>query len=205
MIKNKKSALNLSINAIVILILAITMLGLGLTFMRGLFSQATSKVEAAVSTQELANPPTIDNPVTLYPNTLSLRTNEQGKTLLAFMHAEGDSRDCTLSVMDKDDLKVEPGVPAGTPLPPIYGNYMIYNMDAVTMPPDKIYTWTITIDPDNDDDIDGAGGPDAPIHLQDDCGGGIITCPHIYTAKMVCTGGASPTTYKKDLLIKITS
>ena len=37
----KKASLNLSINAIVILILAITMLGLGLAFMRNIFGQAT--------------------------------------------------------------------------------------------------------------------------------------------------------------------
>jgi hypothetical protein len=42
--KNKKLAsLHLSINAIVILILAITMLGLGLGFMRNIFGKATEE------------------------------------------------------------------------------------------------------------------------------------------------------------------
>jgi len=40
----KNASLNLSINAIVILILAITMLGLGLTFMRGLFKKTTGQL-----------------------------------------------------------------------------------------------------------------------------------------------------------------
>ena len=57
--KRKKASLNLSINAIGILILAITMLGLGLTFMRGLFKQMEGKVSEAVSASELTNPPTI--------------------------------------------------------------------------------------------------------------------------------------------------
>lgn len=39
----KKGDLNLSINAIVVLILAITMLGLGLGFMRNMFSKTTSQ------------------------------------------------------------------------------------------------------------------------------------------------------------------
>lgn len=37
---NKKASLNLSINAIVIIVLAMTLLGLGLTFIRGIFRKA---------------------------------------------------------------------------------------------------------------------------------------------------------------------
>jgi len=43
---NKKGDLSLSINAIVILILAITMLGLGLAFMRNIFNQAGEQITA---------------------------------------------------------------------------------------------------------------------------------------------------------------
>ena len=43
--QSKKGSLNLSINAIVILILAITMLGLGLAFMRNIFGSATKEFE----------------------------------------------------------------------------------------------------------------------------------------------------------------
>ena len=205
MLKNKKSSLSLSINAIVILILAITMLGLGLTFMRGLFTQATSKIEAAVSAQELANPPTVDNPVTLYPSTLTLRKNEQGKILLAFMHTEGSDRDCTLGIVDKDDDAVSPGSAD-------YGNYMIYNGGAVTMPADKIYTWAITIDPDDsvaaadcgELEVDRGATYETPPPGDELCPDATFDTvgPHIYTAKMTCASGGA---YKKDILIKITS
>ena len=50
----KKASLNLSINAIVVLILAITMLGLGLTFMRNIFGGAAkefTKVSGEVEKQ----------------------------------------------------------------------------------------------------------------------------------------------------------
>ena len=43
--RSKKGSLNLSINAIVVLILAITMLGLGLAFMRNIFGSATKEFE----------------------------------------------------------------------------------------------------------------------------------------------------------------
>ena len=43
----KKASLQLSINAIVVLILAITMLGLGLGFMRNLFSSGEKQFERA--------------------------------------------------------------------------------------------------------------------------------------------------------------
>ena len=42
---DKKGALELSINAIVILIIAITMLGLGLGFVRGMFGKASGQFE----------------------------------------------------------------------------------------------------------------------------------------------------------------
>ena len=49
--RNKRGDLNLSINAIVVLILAITLLGLGLMFIRGTFTRATG--ELAQSLNEL--------------------------------------------------------------------------------------------------------------------------------------------------------
>jgi len=48
----KRGSLNLSINAIVILILAITMLGLGLAFMRNIFGGATEEFEKVSGTVE---------------------------------------------------------------------------------------------------------------------------------------------------------
>lgn len=48
-IRQKKGALQLSINAIVVLILAITMLGLGLGFMRNMFGQTTGQFDEIAS------------------------------------------------------------------------------------------------------------------------------------------------------------
>jgi hypothetical protein len=61
----KKGDLSLSINAIVILILAITVMGLGLTFIRGLFKGATEKLGSALQATELQNPPSSEKPITI--------------------------------------------------------------------------------------------------------------------------------------------
>lgn len=67
----KKADLSLSINAIVILILAITVLSLGLTFIRGMFKSAGSKIEGAISLAELDSQPTIEKPITV-PETVEV-------------------------------------------------------------------------------------------------------------------------------------
>ena len=61
----KKADLSLSINTIVILILAITVMGLGLTFIRGLFKGAQEKLGGALQATELDNPPTAEKPITI--------------------------------------------------------------------------------------------------------------------------------------------
>ena len=58
---HKKASLELSINAIVILVLAITMLGLGLGFTKGMFGQLKSQL--VVPPPEI--PATSDDPIVL--------------------------------------------------------------------------------------------------------------------------------------------
>lgn len=94
--KSKKADLSLSTNAIVILILAITILGLGLTFVRGLFKQAESKVSETFSATELANPPTRDNPTTIAPGILNLRQKESGKAVVAYYNTYNGQIYCKL-------------------------------------------------------------------------------------------------------------
>ncbi len=93
---SKKADLSLSTNAIVILILAITILGLGLTFVRGLFKQAESKITEVTSSTELANPPTSDNPLTTTPGQLEVRSGKTGKIVVAYLNTNADAS-CVLS------------------------------------------------------------------------------------------------------------
>ena len=62
---NKKADLSLSVNSIVVLILAITMLGLGLGFVSGMFGKVSKQVEEQISKEPEPSPPTASNPITL--------------------------------------------------------------------------------------------------------------------------------------------
>ena len=61
----KKADLSLSINAIVILILAMVLLGLAIPFINSLFKQASEKVSTAFTAADLTNPPNSDHPLTV--------------------------------------------------------------------------------------------------------------------------------------------
>ena len=62
---SKKGALELSVNAIVILIIAITMLGLAIGFTRGMFGKISTQVEEKVSEEPEPALASSSNPTTL--------------------------------------------------------------------------------------------------------------------------------------------
>ena len=68
----KKGSLDLSINAIVILVLAITMLGLGLGFTKGMFAKFASKLDVP----EPNYPATAEEPVVLPVDTLTVKNSK---------------------------------------------------------------------------------------------------------------------------------
>lgn len=61
----KRGSLNLSINAIVVLIMAITMLGLGLGFITGMFGDISKQVGSAVKNEPEPPMATRSNPLTV--------------------------------------------------------------------------------------------------------------------------------------------
>jgi hypothetical protein len=61
----KKGAFSLSVNAIVILILAIVMLGLGVTFIRNMFTKAAGQIEEMVSAEPEPQAPYRSDPITV--------------------------------------------------------------------------------------------------------------------------------------------
>ncbi|MFH1174270.1 MAG: hypothetical protein V1725_04000 [archaeon] len=58
----KKGSLELSVNAIVVLVMAIAVLGLGLAFIRGLIQKGQEKFDTIISGTELENPARADRP-----------------------------------------------------------------------------------------------------------------------------------------------
>ncbi len=65
MIISKKASLQLSINAIVVLVMAMVVLGLGLTFVRGLFGQGGDQLGKTISNNDLKNPASAEIPLTI--------------------------------------------------------------------------------------------------------------------------------------------
>tara|TARA_Y100000310_G_scaffold338331_1_gene427666 strand:+ start:539 stop:1153 length:615 start_codon:yes stop_codon:yes gene_type:complete len=200
----KKASLNLSMNAIVVLILAITMLGLGLTFMRGLFQQATERVTEAVSSQELTNPPTRDTPLTIAPGEVTLRKSEKAKKLLlAFMNVESSSMKCALDIVDKANFLIKTNLcRAGTCVTSEYlQNFLIYNEGiSGSMDVDQINSWTLVVD-----GSEGLVTTATKTHLVS----AIMCCgPTTYTTaatlQAACIAGTAGThEYKKDLMITV--
>jgi len=59
----KKGGMELSINAIVILIIAMVVLGIGILFIRGMFAKAQVTTFKALTSQETTNPASADRPL----------------------------------------------------------------------------------------------------------------------------------------------
>ena len=90
---NKKASLELSINAIVILILAITMLGLGLGFMRNIFGSATDQfrqVTGAVEKQMIDQMKEGNKIVDLSRPKLTIKKGKQEQIFIGFRNVKED-------------------------------------------------------------------------------------------------------------------
>lgn len=166
---SKKGSLSLSMEAIVILILAITLLGLGLSFMRGLFKQIGGKVAEAVSANELVNPPTVDNPITVAPSEMTLRQGEDGKLVEAFLNVLTGDAECNLRLFEAGSNRECLGDGQTSCDIPI-----VYNRAKLNMKKDQINTWTVGLSPRTNQPQVGQTGK-----------------TFIYTSRMECDGTGS--------------
>ena len=84
--RERHASLSLSINAIVVLIMAITMLGLGLAFMKGVFSKADSATEGAtkeIEKQAVESLKTSGKKTALSQNSIELKPKEKKGAIIA--------------------------------------------------------------------------------------------------------------------------
>ncbi len=91
---NKKADLSLSINTIVILILAITMLGLGLAFLNGTFTKTTaqfSQVADVVKNQITSQITSSNGKVILNTQEVDLKTSEEKDVYYGIRNVLGNS------------------------------------------------------------------------------------------------------------------
>ncbi len=116
---NKKASLNLSINAIVVLVMAMVVLGLGLTFIKTLLGTAQDKFVEVVKEEDIKNPATEQDPFKI-PEELSISASKENKLTFSFynLHDSGNytpeidnsaGSDCAKMGFKKGYLYVEKG------------------------------------------------------------------------------------------------
>ena len=80
---NKKGDLSLSVNTIVIIVLAITLLGLGLTFIQSIVGGATDKLKESIDDVDLSEQPTSAKPL-IIPRELEIKLGSTKNVNIGF-------------------------------------------------------------------------------------------------------------------------
>jgi hypothetical protein len=104
---NKKASLSLSINAIVVLILAITMLGLGLAFMRNIFGSATDEfiqMGGEVKKQMIEQMKESNKVVDLSNPRLDIKAGNKKQIFIAFKNEGSKGKNMTIRQIDASQL-----------------------------------------------------------------------------------------------------
>jgi len=112
---NKKGGMELSINAIVILIIAMVVLGIGILFIRGMFAKAQTTTFKALTSQETTNPASADRPL-VADREVTISTTSPTATLAISVYNTGTSSINDLSIsVDKciatEDIVIGSGSP----------------------------------------------------------------------------------------------
>ncbi len=100
-LRSKKGALELSINAIVVLILAITMLSLGLAFMKGLFKKTTGQLEQVgedIKNQMIEQLRTSSAKLTLNQEDITMKKGEEKDVYFAIKNVDESSEPFSMEV-----------------------------------------------------------------------------------------------------------
>lgn len=85
----KKGSLNISVEAIIILILAITMLGLGMGFIKKYFGDISEKLEQQIESQADPPKPTGTNPITLSMDTIIVNPTKKTGLKISLFNPSG--------------------------------------------------------------------------------------------------------------------
>jgi len=149
---SKKASLSLSMEAIVILILAVTMLGLGLTFVRSMFSNITSKATNAIDVADLTAKPTEGDPIVFSPNNPTVKEKNTVNVQVGFYNPSTTKEWWIMKVKDKsgnqcddsDGNKCDGGVAA------------LYNPVAFKLEKDQSTGYNIVFTPSRDYVSEGA-------------------------------------------------
>jgi len=115
----KKGGMELSINAIVILIIAMVVLGIGILFIRGMFAKAQTTTFKALSAQDTTNPASADRPL-VTDKEITLSLTDPTTTLAISVYNTGTSAikspavNLTINMTNCTDNKGDPVTPLGS-------------------------------------------------------------------------------------------
>ena len=91
---SRKGALELGVNAIVILIIALTVLGIAIAFIIGAFGQVKGKFNIALEQDPFSQPADATTPIKFESETLDLKANSDN-TIVVNIYNTGISPPCT--------------------------------------------------------------------------------------------------------------
>ncbi len=155
---NKKADLSLSTNAIVILIIAITILGLALGFTRGIFSSLGEKIETIGGQTMIENPATLDKPITFTNDKVEVRKGQSFDLGVSIFNRFSEAYNYALSYtcVDEDGNDATDGFkfvrPAGKDIN--VNEHVEYSttMKILSTTTSGIYSCTITADTGSEED-----------------------------------------------------
>jgi len=143
--RNKKGSLSLSMEAIVILILAVVMLGLGLTFVRGLFSKLSVTVEELEVDPSLITQPSEADTVTITPETIDVNVKETKDIKIGFFNPTISTENWIMEVSDD----AGPCGQGSSGNPKCFGQIQtVYVVSPFLLPKDEIKSWRVVFKPD---------------------------------------------------------
>jgi hypothetical protein len=104
---SKKADLSLSTNAIVVMIIAITILGLALSFTRGIFQKLGGQIENIGGKTIVEEPPTYEKPLTLTSNQIEVRKGKTYSLTIAVFNKFSESEGCVEGTEDVCKMRID--------------------------------------------------------------------------------------------------
>ena len=94
---NKRASLEIGVNTIVILVIAMMLLGLGIGFIRGLFSKA-GELPGLIDTGSWENPPTASEPIKLTPSSIEIKGGDSKDVKVGVYNTKGTAMEFSVTI-----------------------------------------------------------------------------------------------------------
>jgi hypothetical protein len=93
----KRASLEIGVNTIVILVIAMMLLGLGIGFIRGLFVKA-NQLPGLIDTSTWQNPPTASDPIVLTPSSIEIKGGDSADVVVGVYNKEGSTKTFSVGI-----------------------------------------------------------------------------------------------------------